>query len=257
MVNLKNISNTYQIFLVIITLTFGLVACKTQNHLSTIQGKRISVDENLKEEPKVAAFIQSYKNKLDAEMNEILCYNPTTLDKSKLINPYQTEMGNWMSDVVYDAAKKWLQKKHQLNLDACLLNHGGIRAILPSGKIQTKHAFEIMPFENSLIVVALKGTQVKEMVEMIYLEKKPHPLSGVKAIKNGDFIEILINNEVLNPNKIYYIATSDYTANGGDNMIFFLKNEGTFDLEYKLRNILIDYFKQVSTVSFSKEVRLQ
>lgn len=257
MVKLKNIRHNYQIFLVIITLTFGLVSCKTQNHLSTIHGKRIPVGDNLSEDPAIVAFIQPYKSKLDAEMNEVLCDNPTTLDKSKLINPYQSEMGNWMSDVVFDAAKLWLQKKHQLTLDGCLLNHGGIRAILPAGKVQTKNAFEIMPFENSLVVVALKGTQVKHMVEMIYSEKKPHPLSGVKAIKNGDSIEISINNEVLNPNKIYYIATSDYTANGGDNMTFFLENKGVYDLDYKLRNILIDYFKKTNSVTFSRDIRLQ
>lgn len=257
MVKLNNIRHTYQIFLVIITLTLGLVACKTQNQLSTIHGKRIPVGENITEDSKITAFIQPYKNKLDAEMNQVLCDNPSTLDKSKLINSYQSEMGNWMSDVVFDAAKEWLQKKHQLPLDACLLNHGGIRAILPAGKVQTKNAFEIMPFENSLVVVALKSTEVKKLVEMIYNEKKPHPLSGIKAKKNGNSTEISINNETLNPNKIYYIATSDYTANGGDNMTFFLQNEGVFDLDYKLRNILIDYFKKTNSVSFSRDIRLQ
>lgn len=257
MVKLKNIRHNYQIFLVIITLTFGLVACKTQNHLTTIHGKRIPVDDSLSEDLAISAFIQPYKNKLDAEMNEVLCDNPTTLDKSKLINPYQSEMGNWMSDVVFDAAKLWLQKKHQLTLDACLLNHGGIRAILPAGKVQTKNAFEIMPFENSLVVVALKGSEVQKMVEMIYNEKKPHPMSGIQAIKKGVETEITIQNKPLDINQTYHIATSDYTANGGDNMTFFLENKGVYDLDYKLRNILIDYFKKTNSVTFSRDIRLQ
>lgn len=257
MVNLKNIRHTYQIFLVIITLHLGLVGCKSNSHLTHIHGKRIAVNQSLNSDVQLDEIIAPYKNKLDAEMNQIWSENPYTLDKSKLINPYQSEMGNWMSDVVFATAKEWLQKKHQLTLDACLLNHGGIRAILPAGKIKTKHAFEIMPFENSLVVVALKGSEVQKMVEMIYNEKKPHPMSGIQAIKKGVETEITIQNKPLDINQTYHIATSDYTANGGDNMTFFLENKGVYDLDYKLRNILIDYFKKTNSVTFSRDIRLQ
>jgi hypothetical protein len=41
------------------------------------------------------------------------------------------------------------------------------------------------------------------------------------------------------------VATSDYLANGGDNMTFFKESKIKFDIEYKLRNMLIDYFKKV------------
>ena len=44
---------------------------------------------------------------------------------------------------------------------------------------------------------------------------------------------------------MYYVATSDYLANGGDNMTFFKESTIKFDIEYKLRNMLIDYFKKV------------
>jgi hypothetical protein len=60
----------------------------------------------------------------------------------------------------------------------------------------------------------------------------------------------------LEVSKIYYVATSDYLSNGGDNMTFFLKNEGTFDLDYKIRNVLIDYFKEIDTLSVSTEKRI-
>ena len=57
--------------------------------------------------------------------------------------------------------------------------------------------------------------------------------------------KIEINNQSLNDNQIYYVATSDYLANGGDNMTFFKESKIKFDIEYKLRNMLIDYFKKV------------
>jgi 2',3'-cyclic-nucleotide 2'-phosphodiesterase (5'-nucleotidase family) len=40
-----------------------------------------------------------------------------------------------------------------------LLNNGGIRAILPLGNVTTRTAFQIMPFENTMVVIALKESK--------------------------------------------------------------------------------------------------
>ena len=60
--------------------------------------------------------------------------------------------------------------------------------------------------------------------------------------------KIEINNQPLDENRIYYVGTSDYLANGGDNMTFFKESKIKFDMEYKLRNMMIDYFKKVDTI---------
>ena len=40
------------------------------------------------------------------------------------------------------------------------------------------------------------------------------------------------------------------------NMLFFKKGTAKYDLDYKLRNILIDYFKEVDTVPLITDVRI-
>ena len=45
------------------------------------------------------------------------------------------------------------------------------------------------------------------------------------------------------------MATNDYLYNGGGNMTFFKPNEGLYNLDYKIRNLLIDYFKKVDTIN--------
>ena len=57
-------------------------------------------------------------------------------------------------------------------------------------------------------------------------------------------------------NKIYYVATNDYLANGGDNMTFFTKNTQKYKTDYKIRNLLIDYFQVVKEISFAKDERI-
>ena len=71
-------------------------------------------------------------------------------------------------------------KRENKTIDVCLLNHGGIRAVIPKGDVTTRTAFEVMPFENSLIVVGLTGKEIKTLAEYIIKEKKPHPLYGIK-----------------------------------------------------------------------------
>jgi 2',3'-cyclic-nucleotide 2'-phosphodiesterase (5'-nucleotidase family) len=68
--------------------------------------------------------------------------------------------------------------------------------------------------------------------------------------------DILVQGKPLDKNKIYYVATSDYLSNGGDNMLFFKKGVEKYDLEYKLRNIIIDYFKANKTILANKDVRI-
>jgi hypothetical protein len=51
-------------------------------------------------------------------------------------------------------------------------------------------------------------------------------------------------------------VTSDYLVNGGDNMLFFKKSVEKYDLDYKLRNIIIDYFKENKVIKANKDIRI-
>ena len=115
-----------------------------------------------------------------------------------------------------------------------------------------------MPFENSLVVIALKGEQIQELVDYFIATKKSHPLSGLTftIAKDKSAKNILVQGQALDKNAIYYVATNDYLANGGDNMNFFKKGIQLYDLDYKLRNILIDYFKEVDTIPVINDIRI-
>ena len=148
--------------------------------------------------------------------------------------------------------------REKKNIDICLLNHGGIRSILPKGNVTARTAFEIMPFENTMVVIALKEEQIFELVDYFIAEKKPHPLSGITFTidKNKTAKNILVQGKPIEKDKIYYVGTNDYLSNGGDNMNFFKKGIEKFDLDYKLRNILIDYFKEVDTIPVINDTRI-
>ncbi|WP_370640676.1 5'-nucleotidase C-terminal domain-containing protein [Flavobacterium sp. SM15] len=229
---------------------FLVLSCASKPYYnSKIEGKKIGVTSEYGQVNSIDEFVTPYRNHINKDLDNVLAYAPETLDKSK--GEWQTTIGNLMADMTVEMGNPVFQARHKKNIDICILNHGGIRAILPKGNVTTRTAFEIMPFENSLIIVALKGAQIKEMAEYILREKKPHPLNGLKIIadKNSLTIKSLsVNGQPLDETKTYYVATSDYLSNGGDKMDFFKKGIQSFEMDYKLRNLMIDYFKKVDTI---------
>lgn len=256
MVKLKKYNRFFKLFVVFITIS-SLFSCGKPNYgLTKIEGKRIPIAENGKQNSDIENFIIPYKKHIDTDLSAILAYSPETLDKS--IGKWQSTLGNLMADISFKAANNILQKRENLSVDFCLLNSGGLRTILPKGNVTTRTAFEIMPFENSLVVVSLKSDQVKELITYFITAKKAHPLAGLTFTidKNNQPKNIAIQGKPLEENKIYNVATNDYLANGGDNMNFFKKGIKQYDLDYKLRNILIDYFKEVDTIQIINDVRI-
>ena len=256
MVNLKNNNGVLKLFVIFLTL-FLVASCGKQNYqVSKIEGKRITITDKEKQDSQIENYIKPYREHINQDLDSVLAYCPVTLDKST--GKWQTTIGNLMADVTLQRGNTVFMAREKKSIDLCILNHGGIRSILPKGNVTSRTAFEIMPFENSLVVIALKGEQILELVDYFIATKKPHPLSGITFTIGKDNIakNILVKGKPVEKATIYYVATNDYLSNGGDNMDFFKKGTQKFDLDYKLRNILIDYFKEVDTIPVINDVRI-
>ena len=256
MVNLKKYNDVFKLFVIFLTF-FSLLSCRTTTlRLTRIEGKQLPITEKEPQVIEIENFIKPYREHIIKDLDSILAYCPETLDKS--IGKWQTTIGNLMADVTLNRGNTVFTKRENKKIDICLLNQGGIRSTLPKGNVTSRTAFKIMPFENSLVVVALKGEQINEIVDYLIKEKQPHPLSGMTFTidKNNHAKNILVQGNPLEKDKIYYVGTNDYLSNGGDNMSFFRKGIQTYDLDYKLRNILIDYFKEVDTIPVINGIRI-
>lgn len=259
MANLKKYPVVLKQFVLFLTF-LSVISCGQQKfNVTEIKGRNIKITEKNIEAPEIEKFIKPYREHIDKDLNNVLCYNPETLDKSD--GKWQTKIGSLMADITLEEGNPVFESREHKSIDICLLNHGGIRAIIPKGDVTNRTAFEIMPFENSLFVAGIKGDKIIEMVNYLIAFKKPHPLAGMKIVLNKDetaYTSITIQGKPLDMNKTYYIATSDYLINGGDNMNFFKGGE-SYDMNYKLRNILIDYFKKKDSlpVTFDERISIE
>lgn len=229
---------------------FIFLSCKEQKlHLNKIEGKQIPITNTLPADAEIEAFIKPFKEHIEKDLDSVLAYSVDTYSKTD--GHLNTAIGNFMADVIYEEANPIFKSRTGKDIDMVLLNYGGIRSIISKGNVSTRTAFKIMPFENKIIVIALKGSQIDSLINYLTISKSAHPISKMKLVVDKDFnvIEATIKGEEINTNKTYFVATNDYLYNNGDNMRFFRPNEGTNVLNYKVRNALIDHFKKVDTIN--------
>ena len=233
-------------------LVFGLllsVSCKTPVDVFKIEGKNVNINDSLQTKVSIDEFIKPYRENINKDLDSILAYSVDTYSKTD--GDLNTAIGNLMADVIYEEADPVFFKRTGEHIDFVLMNHGGIRSIISKGPITKRTAFELMPFENSIVISKLPGANVKELLDYLAKAKRAHPISKLKIVldKDGNVVESSVNQIPIDFNKTYYVATNDYLINGGDGMDFFNGSEEVTVLNYKIRNSLIDYFMKTDTIS--------
>ncbi len=232
-----------------------LVACKNEpQQLVKIEAKLIPVTTEIEPVKDIEHFIQPYKKKVESEMKTVISY--TSKDLVRTDGELESTLGNLMADLCFERANPIFKSRTGKNIDFAMFNYGGIRAGITQGEIITENAFKLMPFENNLVVVELTAHKVLELAHYLLKAKKAHPLSKqVKAIIEKGEIEFKIHNKSIDTNNTYYVLTSDYLQNGGDRMNFFKEPLKLHKLDYKIRNVIIDYLKEIDTVKVELDGR--
>lgn len=230
-----------------------ITACKTPVNLASVHTeKNIYITGDLAQDKAMDDVIQPYKHELDGQMNTKLSHTNTELNKSG----DNSSLGNLLADYTFQGADEWASKNHLPPVDAAVINIGGIRTIIPKGEILTKQIYEVMPFENEVVIVKLTGKDVEGLFDYYLSTQKNNPVSHlVIETDNSSISRKLINGKPVDYNRDYYIATSDYLALGGDNMSFFEKGK-MIDTGIKMRDLFIEKFRQNPEISAPDDVRL-
>ncbi len=226
-----------------------LSSCKKEKHLVKIEGTRIEINESISGNSDIESFIKPYRENIRKNLDSVLAYAPETY--SKRDGKLNTAIGNLMADIVLEQANPIFRSRTENTINMVLLNYGGIRASIPKGNVTARTAYQIMPFENSIVVVEMKGNHIKKLIEYLQKSQQAHPFSGLKLTvdANFDITKALINNKEIKDEETYFVATNDYLYNGGSEMYFFKQGGKSYTLNYKIRNAMIDYFRKVDTIT--------
>lgn len=210
-----------------------------------------SINSNLKEDQKMNTMIAPYKLELEQTMDKVISFTPIDLPK----DGFNSALANLSCDMVLEESNLIFEQKHGEEIDLCVLNWGGIRRSFTKGDLTVKNVFELMPFDNEVVVATLSGEKIKEMFQFMSNAAFGHPLSGIQFISN-DESSILINGEKLDLNKNYTVVTNDFLLKGGDQMNFFIDPISVENLNIKQRDIMMQYFEKHDTVQVNLDKRI-
>ena len=243
------------LYLSILSFCFALVACKTESNQQKY-GYNIEINQQVLSDSSIVKYYQPFKKNLEESlMNTPISYSPETYKKND--GELNSTLSNMFADATYEMSNPVFNKMSGENIDIVLLNNGGIRSIISKGNISEKTAFELMPFENSIVILELSGLSIIKMIDYLRKVKLQHPISGLQITLNNDYSvnEVKINGVSIENEKKYYVATTDYLLEGGDKMYFLAETTKTTDINYKMRDILIDYFKKYDTLKLKSDNR--
>lgn len=181
-----------------------------------------------------------YKSDLESKMDIILAVSAQAMEKGQP----EGLLGNFVADLSLIQTNKIYKPADGIPVDFCFLNNGGLRSTLPKGNLTKRKIFEVMPFENELIVLTLKGSTTLKLLNFI-ANKGGMPVSGVRLkMKNRLAADVVIGNKILDTTSTYKVVTSDYLANGGDNLSFLAEVEVKESIGLKLRDAMINYLEE-------------
>lgn len=213
----------------------------------------------------IEQFLQPYRDRLSGIMNEIIGVADGDFRKEK----DGGSLGNLVTDAMFQKA---------VSIDSLctgvITNSGGIRIPeIKKGTISKGKMYELMPFENELVIVEMKGTILEKWLNAIgEAGGWPVKFSTTLQFKDKQFISfgadtiteekadgsmcMIIRNHPVDTNAMYRIATNDYVANGGDNCDFLkgLKRNNTGLL---IRDLLIESIRTKRVLMPDQSKRIQ
>lgn len=167
------------------------------------------LDSNVK--PEIEALIAPYRQAVDSMRSKKIGVSPYEFDRKS------PEMLNLLSDFVRMRGTELAKRP----VDIAIMNKGGIRNNLPKGDITQGGIIDIAPFDNSVVVMEIKGKDLLDNFEIMAAQDGQGVSSNVKAVYDPNNFALntaTIDGKEINPNATYILATIDYLAAGNDYM---------------------------------------
>ncbi len=183
------------------------------------------------------AYLEPFADSLNDVMNTVLVKSAQRLRKGEP----ESELGNLMADVLLELGREKAGKP----IDLAMTNSGGIRAELPAGNVTRGNAFEVMPFDNAVVLLTLPGPVMRQFIDFIAHDREPQ--AGLKLVidkPTGTVASVLVGGQPLDTTRTYTVVTSDYVAQSGQ-AAPILKGATQYQpLNLLYRDALVEYLRR-------------
>jgi len=223
------------ILLICVSWLSAAVSCTRYFRPASLGYTNYQVKADQPADTTLSALLLPYSDSVNKSMNEVVGVSDVILEKKRP----ECTMGNFMTDAMLEMARQ----KFGRRVDVAFVNYGGMRLTqVAAGELTRGKIFEMMPFENMLILQEIKGSVLQEFLDHL-AAWDGWPVAGMTMqIKDKKAVNVLIAGKPLDPSAVYVVANSDYVANGGDGLTF-LRNISQQNIGYLVRDSFFDYIK--------------
>lgn len=224
----------------VLLLLLSLQACQQRVWQPEAQLTRtdLPIDNAITGNRTAEITIAPYREQVTAKMSEVIGTAPAELRKAE----YQSALGNFVVDLQLAQSQPLYGKP----IDLSLTTNGGLRVPIPAGKVSVGTIFELMPFENELVVLTLDGATVKELFDFAATAKIAPIGNATYTVRNGQAADIKIGGQPFDAKKTYTLVTSDYLAGGGDNMALLKKAVKVEKVGIMMRDAIIQHIQDLT-----------
>ncbi|XP_058125192.1 apyrase-like [Anopheles ziemanni] len=244
-----------------------------EGEVQRFEGNPVFLSTDFAEDPAVLTALEPFRDDVETLGNRTVAVLETNLSRNDCVTG-ECALGSLITDSMVRAF-------FPVYNGIALQNRGGIRADLQAGTVTFKQLFEVLPFENQLFSMLLRGDYLMSVLEQSVRGARVVngtveafnllQVSGLRAtyrITNPPgrrlvSLEVLCQQctgevyEPINPFREYRVVVASFLAEGGDGYETFLREgreleEGPVDLD-----ALDQHLGQLSPVSGAEGGRIR
>lgn len=238
---------------VFLLLLLPIVCLQAQDYkVRSFCFERLEVTSDLDATPseKTAVLVAPYKKSVDSIMAPPLGLSKVSMSAKRP----ESLLSNWAADVMIEGGTATGLEP----ADMGLVNIGGLRNNMPEGIVRRGDIMLISPFENYIVVLEIKGSDMLELMRNIAAVKGEGVSSSVRMeiSSDGKLLSCTIHDKEIDPHRIYTVATIDYLAEGNDKMYALKKAVKRHDIGILARDVMMEYVLKHRVIDSKIEGRI-
>ena len=226
-------------FLSILAICLSLLtACHRQAHVRKVNTNHYAIDSTLNAiaDSSYDEVLAKYRATMQDQLCEVLGY----ATEDMIVCRPECNMVNWTADALLAKAKQYCPQR----VDMSLVNIGGVRCNWTKGELTRGNVFELMPFDNELVVVTLKGTDLLDLCQ-VFAQVGGEGVAGLRmAAEDKQLINATIDGNEIVPEGLYTIATSDYLSGGKDKLTPLTNRVDIWYSHLRIRDLYMEYIHE-------------
>ncbi|MBQ5781168.1 MAG: 5'-nucleotidase C-terminal domain-containing protein [Spirochaetaceae bacterium] len=212
------------------------------------------------------ALLTPYLEKATAALDNVIGQAAGEFEFGKKLTRYkEMPIGN----MVCDGVMWYMNEVAKVPCDFTFCNGGSIRAPLAAGDILVRDVATVIPFDNILYLLTLKGTDVIALFDFIgtvnqgagafpqVSKEVRYTLTYDENGQNGSISNITINGQPIDPNKSYKVLANDYVYAGGDGYVMLGNATEIFNTSLTLKDVIQEYISAMGTITPATDGRIE